>query len=140
MPTARHHAASAVVNDQLFVIGGTTKGLYPIVNTDITERYDPKENKWIILEPMPSKRSGTSAASINNTKTIYVFGGEDLTKTYNNDEKYNVKSNKWESQKPIPISPYVLAAVSVNDKIYVIGGGPISGLIITNVSEIFNIR
>jgi hypothetical protein len=46
---------------------------------------------------MPSKRSGISAASINNTSTIYVFGGEDLTKTYNNNEKYDVKSNKWES-------------------------------------------
>ena len=37
MPTPRHHAASAVVDDQLFVIGGRTVGLYPIVNTNITE-------------------------------------------------------------------------------------------------------
>ena len=42
-------------------------------------------DKWITLEPMPSKRSGISTASINNTTTIYVFGGEDLTKTYNNN-------------------------------------------------------
>jgi N-acetylneuraminic acid mutarotase len=141
MPTPRHHAASVVVDDQLFVIGGRTVGLYPIVNTNITERYDPKEDKWITLQPMPSERSGISAASINNTTTIYVFGGEDLTKTYNNNEKYYVKSNKWESQEPLPTPRHGLAAVSTNDdKIYVIGGGPASGLSVTNVNEIFNIR
>ena len=145
MPTARHHAVSAVVDNQLFVVGGTTEGLLPIVNTNTNERYDPKQDQWITLQPMPSKKSGSSAAPINNTKTIYVFGGEDLTKTYynNNDddnEKYDVKSNKWLSHRPIHISPYILSAVSINDKIYVIGGGPRAGLTVTNVSEIFNIK
>ena len=56
MPTPRHHAASAVIDDQLFVIGGRTVGLYPIVNTNITERYDPIEDKWMTLESMPSER------------------------------------------------------------------------------------
>jgi N-acetylneuraminic acid mutarotase len=140
IPTPRHHAASAVVDNQLFVIGGTRVGLYPIVNTDITERYDPKEDKWITLEPIPSKRSGSSAVSINNTKTIYVFDGVDFSTTYNNNEKYDVKSNKWESQKPLPISPYLLAAISVNnDKIYVIEGKPSSGLTVTNVNGFFKL-
>ncbi|MGZ5491427.1 MAG: Kelch repeat-containing protein, partial [Nitrososphaeraceae archaeon] len=129
-------AASAIVDNQLFVIGGRTVGLYPIVNTNITERYDPKEDKWMTLESMPSKRSGISAASINNT-TIYVFGGEDLTKTYNNNEKYNIKYNKWESQEPMPTARHGLSSVSVNDKKYIIGGGPESGLSVTSVNEIF---
>ena len=141
IPTPRHHAASAVVDNQLFVIGGTRIGFYPIVNTDIAERYDPKEDKWITLEPMPSKRSGSSAVSINNTKTIYVFGGVDFPTTYNNNEKYDIKSNKWESQKPLPIPSNIVTVVSVNyDKIYVIGGIPTSGLSITNMNEIFDIR
>lgn len=52
-------------------------------------------DKWTILDPIPTTRCGSSAASIDNT--IYVFGGEDITKTYNNNEKYNIKINKWES-------------------------------------------
>jgi N-acetylneuraminic acid mutarotase len=40
--------------------------------------YDPEMDRWTILNPIPSKISGSSAASINNT--IYVFGGEDITK------------------------------------------------------------
>lgn len=144
MPIARHHAASAVVDNQLFVIGGTTKGLFPIVNTNTNERYDPKQDNWVTLQPMPSKKSGSSASSINNTKKIYVFGGEDLPKKYiNNDEnneKYDVKSNKWLSQRSIPISPFILSALSVNDNIYIIGGGPLAGLTVTDVSEIFNFK
>lgn len=139
MPTPRHHAASAAVGDQLSVIGGRTVGLYPIVNTNINERYDSNQDTGITLEPMLSNRSGISAASPNNT-TIYVFGGEDLNKTYDNNEKYDLKSNKWESQEPIPTSRHGLATVSFDDKIYVIGGGPESGLSITGVNEIFNVR
>jgi N-acetylneuraminic acid mutarotase len=139
IPTPRHHAASAVVDNQLFIIGGIRIGFYPIVNTDITERYDPKEDKWVTLEPMPSKRSGISAASINNT-TIYVFGGGDLMRAYDNNEKYTIQSNKWEPQEPLPISPYVLAAVSINEKVYIIGGIPSTGLTVTSLNEIFNIK
>lgn len=141
IPTPRHHASSAVVDNQLFVIGGTRIGFYPIINTDITERYDPKEDKWITLKPMPSKRSGSSAVSINNTKTIYVFGGVDFPTTYSDYEKYDIKSNKWEHERSIPIFSFILGAVSINDnRIYVIGGVPTSGLSITNINEIFDIR
>jgi N-acetylneuraminic acid mutarotase len=86
MPTPRHHAGSAVVDDKVFVIGGRILDLAPNVNININERYDPKEDKWITLEPMPSNRSGISATSINNTTTIYIFGGENLSKTFNNNE------------------------------------------------------
>jgi len=87
---------------------------------------------------MPFKRSGLSSASINGS--IYVFGGEDLTKTFNNNEKYDVKSNKWLSLEPLPTARHGLAAVSINDTIFVIGGGPKSGLSVTNVNEIFNVK
>ncbi|HEY8522668.1 MAG TPA: kelch repeat-containing protein, partial [Nitrososphaeraceae archaeon] len=72
--------------------------------------------------------------------TIYVFGGEDVTKTYNNNEKYDVKDKQWESKEPLPTARHGLSAVSGNDKIYIIGGGPEPGLSVTNVNEIFNAR
>jgi N-acetylneuraminic acid mutarotase len=143
IPTPRHHTASTVVDNQLFVIGGTIEGLYPIVNTNTNERYDPKQDKWITLEPMLSKRSGSSAAvSINNnTATIYVFDGVDFPQTYNDYEKYDIANNKWEQERSIPISSFILGVVSINDnKIYVIGGLPTSGLTVTNINEIFNVK
>jgi N-acetylneuraminic acid mutarotase len=139
MPTARHHVASPVVDGNVYVFGGRVQGISPITNVNVTEIYNPKMDQWMTLESMPSNRSGISAASINND--IYILGGEDLTKTYNNNEKYNIKNNKWEYQEPLPTARHGLSAVSVNDdKIYVIGGGPEPGLSITSVNEIFNIR
>ncbi|MDQ4023343.1 MAG: kelch motif-containing protein [Thermoproteota archaeon] len=45
--------------------------------------------RWVInLESMSSKRSGIAADSINNY--IYVFGGEERSKTSNNNEEYDV--------------------------------------------------
>ena len=139
MPTPRHHVASAVVDGNVYVIGGRVQGVSPIANVNVTEMYNPKMNIWVTLYSMPSERSGISAASINNT-TIYVFGGEDITKTYNNNERYDTNYNKWESQEPLPTARHGLSAVSINDKIYVIGGGPEPGLSVTNVNEIVNIK
>ena len=77
MPTARHHAASAVVDGELYVIGGRITERHsslPFVNVNNNERYEPTTDTWYQLEPMPSKRSGLGAASINGN--IYVFGGQ----------------------------------------------------------------
>jgi N-acetylneuraminic acid mutarotase len=138
MPTARHHAASSVIDGELYVIGGRISG--SLDNVDVNEMYDPIQDRWVIsnLEPMPSKRSGIAAASINNS--IYVFGGEEPFKTFNNNERYDVKSNKWTTELPMPTARHGLAAVAIGDKIYVIGGGPEPGLSVTKVNEIFHVR
>jgi N-acetylneuraminic acid mutarotase len=127
MPTARHHAASAVVNGKLYVIAGRVAGISPTVNVNANEMYDPEKNKWILLEPMPSKRSGIAAATAKkstfDTIGIYVFGGEEPSKTFNNNERYDIETNKWITEVPMPTSRHGLGAASVQNKIYVIGGG-----------------
>jgi N-acetylneuraminic acid mutarotase len=56
MPTARHHAASAVVDENIYVIGGRLTN--SLVNTNVVEKYDPSSDSWTTdLESMPSKRS-----------------------------------------------------------------------------------
>jgi N-acetylneuraminic acid mutarotase len=126
MPTARHHAASAVVNGKLYV--------------NANEMYDPEKNKWILIEPMPSKRSGIAAATAKkstfDTIGIYVFGGQEPSKTFNNNERYDIETNKWITEVPMPTSRHGLGAASVQNKIYVIGGGPQPGL---SVTEIFHV-
>src|ERR687898_1095577 len=141
MPTARHHAGSAVVSGKIFVIGGRISG--SLENISVNEAYDPEQDKWITnLEAMPSKRSGiaaAAAASPVNSSNIYVFGGEEPSKTFNNNEKYDAKTNKWTSEPPMPTARHGLGAVYYieNDKIYVIGGGPQPGLSVSSANEIF---
>src|ERR687891_1057581 len=150
MPTARHHAGSAVVDGKIFVIGGRISG--SLENISVNEAYDPEQDTWITnLEPMPSKRSGIAAAaaavaattnvSSINGSIIYVFGGEEPSKTFNNNEKYDATTNGWTSEPPMPTARHGLAAVYMeDDKIYVIGGGPQPGLSVSDANEIFNVR
>jgi N-acetylneuraminic acid mutarotase len=135
MLTERHHAASTTVDDRIYVIGGRTTGTSPLVNVDVNEIYDTQADRWTALEPMPSKRSGIAAAPVNNS--FFVFGGEDLSRTYDNNEKYDTNDGKWTSEEPMPTARHGLAAVSIFDKIYVIGGGPEAGLSISDINEIF---
>ena len=94
MPTAREHLTSATINGKLYVIGGRTAGMS--TNVDANEVYDPANNKWTILQPMLSKRGGLASATAVN-ETIYVFGGEQPSGTFNNNEKYDPDTKKWTS-------------------------------------------
>ena len=143
MPTARHHAGSAAVDGKIFVIGGRVSG--SLENIAVNEAYDPEQDKWITgLEAMPSNRSGiaaAAAASSLNSSNIYVFGGEEPSKTFNNNEKYDAMTNKWTSEPPMPTARHGLVAVTIeDDRIYVIGGGPQPGLSVTGANEIFHVR
>jgi N-acetylneuraminic acid mutarotase len=148
MPTARHHAGSAVVDGKIFVIGGRISG--SLENISVNEAYDPEQDKWITnLEAMPSKRSGIAAAStttttypVNGSSIIYVFGGEEPTKTFNNNEKYDAMTNQWTSEAPMPTARHGLGAVHIeeDDMIYVIGGGPKPGLSVTGANEVFHVE
>ena len=138
MPTERHHAASITVDDKIYVIGGRTTGASPLVNVNVNEMYDTQTDKWTALEPMPSKRSGIAAAPVNSS--FFVFGEEDLRRTYDNNEKYDTEDGKWTSEDPMPTARHGLAGVSVDDRIFVIGGGPEAGLSVSDVNEIFTVN
>ena len=80
------------------------------------------------------------ASPVNNSD-IYVFGGEEPSKTFDNNEKYDAKTNKWTFEPPMPTARHGLAAVYIqDDKIYVIGGGPQPGLSVSGANEIFHVR
>jgi len=82
--------------------------------------YDPEQDKWKVLEPMPTKRSGLAAASIDNN--IYVIGGEKLNGSYNINEKFDTETGKWSLELPMPTNRLGHDAVALKNKIYVIGG------------------
>ena len=138
MPTARHHAASAAVDNKIYVTGGRTIMFLPSENVNVNEMYDTEIDEWVTIESMPSKRSGMAAATVNNS--IFVFGGEDLTKSYSNNEEYDTQDGKWISQEPMPTPRHGLAAISIDNRIFVIGGGIEPGLSVSNVNEIYNLK
>jgi N-acetylneuraminic acid mutarotase len=129
MPTARHHLTSSIVDGKLYAIGGRIYGdgipepfanAKALSNFDVNEVYDPATDMWTKLEPMPSKRSGLTSASIGNY--IYVFGGEKVKGTFENNERYDIVNNIWTEEEPLPTPRLGLKAVTFNNTIFVIGG------------------
>jgi N-acetylneuraminic acid mutarotase len=119
VPTARQELSSAVVDGQLYVIGGRISD--PSTNLNSMERFDPRFGNWTILDDMPSKRSGLGAAAIGDM--IYVFGGESSNYVFNNNEKYDTRTGNWVSQIPLPTPRHGLTTVVIDKNIYLIGGG-----------------
>ncbi len=69
LPTERGGFASAVLGDEILVIGGEGGG-----NTYGTvEAYDPAANTWRTLSPMPTPRHGVQAAVCNGG--VYLAAG-----------------------------------------------------------------
>lgn len=134
MSTARHHAASAVVDGNIYVVGGRLTG--SLINVDVNEKYDPALDQWTTdLEPMPSKRSGNAATSVNGS--IYVLGREQNQGTFDNNERYDPATDTWSEELPMPTARHGLGVASYDDKIYAIGGGPHTGLTVSNKNEIY---
>jgi N-acetylneuraminic acid mutarotase len=76
MPTSRAGAAAAVLDGRLYVFGGEGDRSTPSGVFGKTESYDPREDRWSMLPPMPAPRHGTGAAAVGGT--IYVPGGADI--------------------------------------------------------------
>lgn len=149
MPTARHHLASAVLDNKLYAIGGRILGdgvpsediEATLTNFNRVEVYDPQTDTWSHGQPTLTKRSGFAAASSGGN--IYVFGGQEVGgEDTNSVEKYDPITGNWTYEKPMPTARLGMAAVPVEDKIFVLGGQKItpSGLVPVNLNEIFHIK
>ena len=68
MPTGRSGIAAGVVGGKLYVFGGEQPRLFSEV-----EVYDPAEDRWQSLPPMPTPRHDISPLS---SKTQFIFREE----------------------------------------------------------------
>lgn len=66
--------------------------------------------------------------------------GEDLVRTFGNNEKYDSEGGKLTSLVSMPTSRHGLAAVSVDSRIFVTGGGPEPGLSVSDLNEIYSVK
>jgi N-acetylneuraminic acid mutarotase len=139
MPTPRDHLSSAVIGENIYVLGGRQPDIGPLFkDLNSNERYDPVNDTWDTLEPFPTNRSGLAATSHDGK--VYVFGGESTKKTFDTNEVYDPKTGNWTSLTPLPSPRHGLTAVTIDDKIYVIAGGPEPGGAGSDVNEIFQIK
>ena len=68
---------------------------------------------------------------------IYVFGGEAVAGTFNENEAYHPASNSWTAQTPMPTARHGLGSAVVDGRIFVLSGGPTPGGSFSNANEMF---
>jgi N-acetylneuraminic acid mutarotase len=157
MPLATHHAAIAAYNGKLYLFGGQAQlqpGGPSQIPLDNVWEYDPANDSWKALAPMPTARTAAVAAEVGGK--IYVFGGASVHpgqkivslgptvphRSLDVNEVYDPKTNKWETRTTMPTARNHAAAGVVNGKIYIIGGRVGSSVITTasntNVVEVYD--
>ncbi len=137
MPLASHHVALAELNGKIYMMGGfkyPDTGKPSWVPIDNAWEYDPANDSWKALAPLPTKR-GSPNAVVHNGK-IYVIGGAGVHpgskavdihparphRALDVNEVYDPATNTWEKRNPMPTARNHAAAGMVDGKIYVIGG------------------
>jgi N-acetylneuraminic acid mutarotase/predicted transcriptional regulator len=93
MPTPRSGPSSGVVDNKIYVFGGRkqrdSESWYFLSEV---ESYDPSSDSWFKCTDMPTGRSGSTAAAVNNK--IYVIGGREKDVDYSHAvERYDPKAD-----------------------------------------------
>jgi non-specific serine/threonine protein kinase len=118
IPTEREHLAAVADGRYLYAIGGRQIEL--TTNLPTLERYDPAENAWESLKPMPEPLSGLGAAIVE--ATIVTAGGETGTSALGDVFLYDIASDSWRPGKPLKTPRHGLAVVAEGNTVFAIGG------------------
>jgi N-acetylneuraminic acid mutarotase len=114
-----HHAAAAVVNGRLYVVGGYTGGRMSWTPVASLHEYDPARDAWIERAPMPTPRGALAVAVVGNR--LHALGGTADGVT-NAHEVYDPAANRWTAAAAMPTARDHLAAVAVGGRVWALGG------------------
>ena len=133
-----HHPTAVAFDGKIYIFGGFvgrpgTKVWQPINSTVV---YDPANDSWKELAPMPTPRGSAQAVAVDGK--IYVIGGahanipgKPLTEPLwvgvpqivtGKVEEYDPKTNTWRERAPMPTGRNHFLAAAVDGKIYAING------------------
>lgn len=117
---ARADGAAVVLGGKIYAMGG---GNYGCIVFSTLQAYEPTNNTWTTLAPLPTARYEFGAAELNGL--IYAVGGNPGCggpSGLNLVEAYNPVSNTWSNKPTPPTGGYGVSVVSANGKLYQIGG------------------
>jgi N-acetylneuraminic acid mutarotase len=137
MPLPAHHLAVTYYRGKVYIFGGGAQvapggpNWVPINNA---WEYDPTNDTWKALPPMPTARGAAVAAAVDGK--IYVIGGASVHpgekivglsarvphQAMSTNEAFDLETNKWEERSPMPTARNHAAIGVVDGKIYVLGG------------------
>ncbi|HLG23229.1 MAG TPA: hypothetical protein VI382_10460, partial [Candidatus Manganitrophaceae bacterium] len=127
----RHDApAATVLNGSIYLFGGHHPDAVGGPMTDpafsFSERFDPKEDRWVEIAPLPTPRFSLSAAPLGDK--ILAMGGagfkDGLFHNYDLIEQYDPIQNSWSAGPParLPWRGAGVGSCLVEGKVYLFGG------------------
>ncbi|HEX8073688.1 MAG TPA: DUF1668 domain-containing protein [Thermoleophilaceae bacterium] len=135
MAVARDHAAAAVVDGKLYVIGGRPLSLYGDLGD--TERYDPASDRWERLPALPFPRSSMSAVTVGDQ--IVAIGGENGQRVNGRVDLFDVGTKAWSRLPDMATPREAFAAASYGQRVFAMEGTPTAHLGFTNVAEALDV-
>ena len=124
---ARYSMGTAVINDTIYVAGGSIQAGY---SANLI-KYNEATDTWSALRDMTYARSELGLAEANGK--LYAIGGRNATAALNYVEEYNPTTNTWATKTAMPTAVTSAAIASVGGKIYVFGGKNASGTVLNTV-------
>ncbi len=137
MPHPVHHAAVTAHNGKMYLFGGFDlppsgpPGWNPVADA---WEYDPANDSWKAVAPMPTARGGCGAAVASGR--IYVIGGAGPVRgasspvirprqpqqSFGTVEEYDPATNGWRTRAQMPTPCNHFGCEALNGKVYAIGG------------------
>ncbi|KAJ7263923.1 hypothetical protein C8J57DRAFT_1333170 [Mycena rebaudengoi] len=141
LPEARDHVGGAVIGNMFFVVGGRVNGVPNVRDTVFALDLNAVGLGWVEKAHMPTARGGLSTAVIGDR--IYTFGGEGDANlvpngVYNNVEVYCAGEDRWEVLPPMPHPRHGTNAASIAGRIYIPGGGNVTGAGLQSHTDFFS--
>jgi N-acetylneuraminic acid mutarotase len=116
IPLAREAAASAILKDSIYIIGGGWGGVHNEVY-----KYDINSDSWVTKTSYPVSLYGAKGIGYQDS-LIYVAGGYNGSAVINNVYLYNVNTNAWRPATSLPSASYFGAFSRTGDTLVYVGG------------------
>ncbi|MBC8160025.1 MAG: hypothetical protein H7Z42_02310 [Roseiflexaceae bacterium] len=132
LPTPRGHisASTFVMSDRILVIGGSVNdGSSGDASRDVS-LYDPQENVWLALPPLPAGRKTPVAGGVD-TRIVVATGNEGAPTT---TTWVGALHTTWEKAAAAPTALGEVAGGRVGNKLYFVGEGD-SATLAYNLSD-----
>jgi N-acetylneuraminic acid mutarotase len=127
LPSAVYGYASAVINGEIHIVGGSKStgiaGINDFVNSN--QVYDPQNNSWSLGANLPSAAAYAAAAATEGFMApplLYFIGGFFVNSFMNAVQVYNAGNNSWGTGASMPTPRAYLGVAVLNDVLYAIGG------------------
>lgn len=118
-PTSR--LAATTYGGKLYAFGGAATA---DASHSAAYAYDPTNDTWQSLSPMPAGAYGIDAHTVDDT--LYAFLAYDDTGFVNDVFAYDPASDTWTERSPRPTQRYIFSSAVVEARVFIIGGFGVS--------------